>query len=117
MKPNLTRLRKAQESILDLTATVYRVTLTPDDVGNLLETRTTVGTYGVTLGAPANEGEREIAKRVTAAASWYMTLPHGVDIRALDQVEVSGRLYQVIHSLDVLSFDTALRVLVAEVRL
>ncbi len=103
---------------MDLSAEIIQVAVTQRNEGGLAETRTSRGVYPATLGGPSGETEREIAKRVTAAASWWLTLPHGTPVEHLDQAIISGQTYQVIYVPPAgASFVTALRVLVAEVGL
>jgi hypothetical protein len=113
MNINLARLREVQESILDKTCTIKRVSST-STAGGSTESETTIAAVSCTLGSPSSEAERQIAMKATTQASWILSVPVGTDLHNKDRVYLESKRYQVVHVQDAVSFLTLLRAVVIE---
>lgn len=100
----LARMRAALEAWNTETATVERLTHTPDNKGGYTNTRVTVWT-GKVGRKPSTETrgavtEQNVGAMETALSYWLFRFPAETDVRPDDEIHAAGRVYNVTGQLD-----------------
>lgn len=87
----------AQHAALTLpeTATVQRVTRTPNDSGGWTETTATVATVAARVAPAGGSGARNAEGRIEVTDQWWLTFPSGTDVDSGDRVTINGRVFNV----------------------
>jgi len=108
-------MREYQEDALPDTATIQRVSRTPDNAGGASESWEKVATVACRV-APSGRApeDRAVAERLNVTSSWTITVPAETDVRAGDRVVVDARTFEVLAVLAG-SYETARRVVCSEV--
>lgn len=93
----LARMRRTADDALSAGGVLNRPTYASDSQGGLTKTYSRVWSGPVRV-APLStvvESDTVIASRLGGARGVWVTLPHHVDIRLDDRVEVDGMVYEV----------------------
>jgi head-tail adaptor len=111
---DLDAMRAAQETLLPTACTISRRTLTAVGDGTYTETWATTSTT-VCRDVPTSGRELDIASRLTTQMARTVTLPHDAAVRSEDRIVIGTRTLEVLAILSSGSWETARRVLCAEV--
>lgn len=110
MSGDLTKIRTEQNKLMPETVYVQRLTRTSDNAGGWTETWQTAATTKGRI-APNQGGETARGGAVRADNEYIITLPHDVDLRQDDRLQINGAQYE-IKTIYERSEKTALRILV-----
>lgn len=106
----LSWMRTEQNRALPGTAVIERATLTSDGMGGYTETWAAVGTVsGRLMPRDAQSQEMLAGGEITSLQRWWMTLPHGTDVKEQDRISWNGRTFEVIGVGNDESYQTAVR--------
>lgn len=97
---------------------VRRNAPTPDGAGGQIDAESTVATVACRI-SPLSRSDRlaelEIADRLTAVASWLITLPAGTDVTEKDRILSGVRTFEVASVLGPRTWELAVRLVGQEV--
>lgn len=97
------------------TATVQRVTRTPNDSGGWTEATATVATVKARLAPVGGLGTGTGEGRIEVSDQWYLTFPAGTDVRSGDHVVINGRTFNVNEPDGARSYEITRRCVATEV--
>lgn len=97
------------------TATVQRVTRTPNDSGGWTETTATVATVAARIAPAGGSGARNAEGRIEVTDQWWLTFPAGTDVDTGDRVVVGARTFNVDGPDGGRSYEITRRVVATEV--
>lgn len=90
-------LRTESVRVMPSTATVLRLTATPDTQGGTTNTYAAIGTYPCSLTHyPIRPVERESQPRIQLVALWNFKFPIAADIQSTDRLLLGARTFEVV---------------------
>lgn len=92
---DLANMRAMQEEAMPDTATISRRAAPGDSAGDWATTITTVGTSKCRVATRQGERQDKASGNMVAMESWVGHFPVDTDIQRGDQVQVSGRTFEV----------------------
>lgn len=94
---DLNTLRDEALGFMPETATVLRLTETPDGAGGWTDEETLVGTYSASI-APGGWRASEVARGMqeVSGSLWNISLPYGSDVEAQDTIHIGDRTLRAI---------------------
>ena len=114
----LTAMRTAVNTVMDVTFTQKRTTQTQGPTGNVIDSYSTVNAaLAGNLAQPSGDLLANYEYRVGSQATWMVTVPVGTDLRAGDRLVTSdGNTLDVQVLLTPESYQTAIQALCAEIK-
>lgn len=112
----LAAMQAASQSAMDLSIQVQRLTETKDAERNTIRSYATVATVAGNLAQPTAGQLANYGFAIADVAAWLVRLPVGTDVRIGDRLIANGQTLEVQVQLQPQSYQTAMRVLVAEVK-
>jgi head-tail adaptor len=110
----LAALQATANSALDQTIAVWRAAITQDGEGNVLKSWSLHATVAGNLAQPTASQLQNYGYAIADVAAWMVRVPVGTDIKIGDRLVVNGQNLEVQIELQPQSYQTAMRVLAAE---
>jgi head-tail adaptor len=111
----LAALQATSQSAGDLSIGVYRLTVGQDGEGNVTRSYALAATVNGNLAQPTAGQLQNYGYAIADVAAWMVRVPVGTDIRIGDRLLVGAQYLEVQVELQPQSYQTAMRVLCAEV--